>query len=373
MQRLIAVVSFLFIPLAGGLSADHLTTHGHTDTTTATWGDATLDGWSFTGVFTTPLDSGNPDETFGSVVGQPVLYYAQPREDVETYRIFPLIAINEGGDYELIAHGSGHVPVASGLNSYVPTWTGITEIETDTIPGVTYHIGFGMTRIGIENDNGGIIPFNDAGGAGIIVRDDDTSDPDWVPALGPWVDGHASAPGGRDYQYIQAIQWSDGGVPVSCDFNGDAACTVTDVDLLVGEIIAGTNNLTFDINSDGVVNQDDLNQWLGDAAAANGKGAPYLVGDANLDGQVDAPDLNALGTNWQGSPNTWSGGDFNASGNVDAADLNPLGINWQQMIPMPAAGSSVPEPATLCLLGLGIGWFFLGSRRRRQHSSKRAT
>ena len=365
MQRLIAGFSFFLVPLVGGLSADHLTSHGHSDTTTAAWGDATLDGWSFTGVFTAPLDSGNPAETIGSVVDQPVLYYAQPREDVETYRIFPLLAVNEAGDYELIAHGSGHEPVVAGLNSYVPTWTGTTEFQTDAVPGITYHIGFGMTRIGIENNSGGIIPFNDNGGEGIIVRDDNTSDPDWVPALGPWVDGHASGPGGRDYQYIQAIQWSSVDQPIDCDFNGDGMCTTDDVDLLVAEIVAGTNDTGFDLTGDGSVGQDDLDIWLSSAATENGKGAPYLPGDANLDGTVDAADLNQVGINWQGSPNMWSSGDFDASGRVDAGDLNLLGINWQQMIPMLAPANSVPEPATLCLAGLGLGWLFHIRRRKR--------
>ena len=187
--------------------------------------------------------------------------------------------------------------------------------------------------------------------------------------MGPWVDGHASAPGGRDYQYIQAIQWSGIVPPINCDFNGDGNCTTDDVDLLVTEVVAGTNSPAFDLTGDGTVGQDDLDTWLRLAATENGKGAPYLPGDANLDGMVDAADLNQVGINWQGSPNLWSAGDFNASGAVDAGDLNLLGINWQQMIPMPAAASSVPEPATWCLLGLGIGCFFHVRRQRRKHYS----
>jgi hypothetical protein len=83
---------------------------------------------------------------------------------------------------------------------------------------------------------------------------------------------------------------------------------------------------------------------------------------------VDAVDLNQVGMNWQGAPNAWTGGDFDASGSVDAGDLNLLGINWQKMIPMPAAAELVPEPATWCLLGLGIGCFILGYRKRRMPS-----
>ena len=50
------------------------------------------------------------------------------------------------------------------------------------------------------------------------------------------------------------------------DFNGDGALDVTDVDSLVGEIIAGTNNPDFDVTGDGNVDDSDLSRWLADAA-----------------------------------------------------------------------------------------------------------
>lgn len=76
-------------------------------------------------------------------------------------------------------------------------------------------------------------------------------------------------------------------------------------------------------------------------------------GDANLDGQVTAADLNALAINWQ-SEGKWESGDFDASGFVDAVDLNLLAMNWQNQ---PAA-APVPEPTSLwhlvALFGLPI-------------------
>ena len=54
-----------------------------------------------------------------------------------------------------------------------------------------------------------------------------------------------------------------------------------------------------------------------------------LPGDANLDGKVDAADLNVLAQNWQRSDGVdWEGGDFTGDGRVDAADLNVLAQNW---------------------------------------------
>ncbi|MBT8067382.1 MAG: hypothetical protein KJO09_09085 [Gammaproteobacteria bacterium] len=132
------------------------------------------------------------------------------------------------------------------------------------------------------------------------------------------------------------------GTAKAADFNGDGVFDIVDIDALVMEIIAGTNNPSFDLTGDGLVDVADLAKWRADAAEQNGYTVPYLAGDANLDGDVNAADLNEVGQNWQGSPNTWSGGDFNASGVVDAEDLNLLGQNWQN-------SASSADPQT-------IGW-----------------
>jgi hypothetical protein len=146
------------------------------------------------------------------------------------------------------------------------------------------------------------------------------------------------------------------GVPttgVNGDFNGDGVFDTADIDLLGKEIIAGTNNLDFDMNDDGAVNLADQDEWRGVAAMENGFAEPYLNGDADLDGSVVAGDLNAVGTNWQTSPDPWSSGDFDADGFVGVSDLNLLGLNWQKSISAGGA-TAVPEPSaiTLALLSL---------------------
>ena len=147
-------------------------------------------------------------------------------------------------------------------------------------------------------------------------------------------------------------------VSLDCDFNSDALCNTVDIDLMfeAGDLVAGLSvppaDPVFDLNADGVINTLDIDQWLESAATENDFGAPYLKGDANLDGIVDATDLNALGLSWQESEKVWSAGDFTGEGTANAADLNLLGINWRQSIPAAAAAKSVPEPSSIFLLSV---------------------
>ena len=86
------------------------------------------------------------------------------------------------------------------------------------------------------------------------------------------------------------------------------------------------------------------------------------VGDANLDGQVDALDyeridlaignFGALGT---------AQGDLNYDGIVDALDYEQVDLNIGNGVGGPLAGVFIPEPASLWVVGLaGI----LARRRR---------
>ena len=140
----------------------------------------------------------------------------------------------------------------------------------------------------------------------------------------------------------------------SGDFNGDGILDIADVDSLVNRIADGTDDVRFDVNGDNVVDTSDLALWLSTSAEQNGFSEGFLSGDANLDGLVDAIDLNQMALNWSQDVASWSGGDFTADGSVNAADLNALALNWQQSIPLTAQVNTVPEPSASVLLLFGV-------------------
>lgn len=162
--------------------------------------------------------------------------------------------------------------------------------------------------------------------------------------------GAGDEPGGQDFIHADAI--AIGPLPEiietePCDFDLDGDCDGADIDALMNDVAAGSNSTAFDLNGDAVVDDLDRDRWLADAGPLNGLSDAFLLGDANLDGTVDAQDLNELGVTWQTDNNNWTNGNFTGGGS-DAADLNVVGINWQNSVAPSAA--AVPEPSTWALL-----------------------
>ncbi len=142
-------------------------------------------------------------------------------------------------------------------------------------------------------------------------------------------------------------------IPAAGDFNRDDVLDVADLDALIAEILAGTNDPQFDLDGNGSVDTDDRDFWISDIKTT-------FFGDTNLDGKVNAVDLNTLALSWRRTDATsWAQGDFNGDGNVNAADLNDLALNWRSGV-VPAAPAA-PEPLSITLLLLA-GFYLLRTR-----------
>lgn len=144
-------------------------------------------------------------------------------------------------------------------------------------------------------------------------------------------------------------------VRVPGDFNADKTLTVEDVDLLLSEIGEPDPRGWFDLTEDERVNLDDRTAWV--------ELRGTYIGDANLDGQVNATDLNALALNWLADDATsWGQGDFNGDGHVNAMDQNDLALNW---LSESIEATSVPEPWSNTLLATAMAAVAIW--RRRNH------
>jgi autotransporter-associated beta strand protein len=106
------------------------------------------------------------------------------------------------------------------------------------------------------------------------------------------------------------------------------------------------------------------------------------LGDTNVDGQVDISDLYNLASNYdpkhtKGGSAIWQKGDFNYDGWVDLKDLTMLTTNWQTGVGNPLGSPlgqilaslglpnvSVPEPATVGIMALGLTGLMARRRRR---------
>ncbi|MCA9263627.1 MAG: hypothetical protein KDA60_07245 [Planctomycetales bacterium] len=108
--------------------------------------------------------------------------------------------------------------------------------------------------------------------------------------------------------------------------NGRLNCS--DLNNLRVLINDNTYSTRWDINVDSHIDRRDYLAWMELAADRNQNGQPYLPGDANLDGVVDATDYRLLENNllrpvYSTSPSAyWCRGDFNFDAQIDGQDFN---------------------------------------------------
>ena len=167
---------------------------------------------------------------------------------------------------------------------------------------------------------------------------------DW-PAHGSKIYYTVSDSGLHSDWEIYEATWS---VDQIGDFSADGSLDVDDLNRLTSAIRTGSTHRQYDIDQSGAVDLADRNYWVTDLKST-------WIGDADLDGQVTAADLNALALNWRATNvTTWAQGDFTGDGIVNASDLNALALNWQSGIATAASPAAVPEPSSITLMLLGL-------------------
>ncbi len=157
---------------------------------------------------------------------------------------------------------------------------------------------------------------------------------------------------------------------VDGDFNNDDQWDCLDIDALVAEVVAGTNNPAFDMNGDGSVNAADVTDagtgWLAVGGANNVAvtgGNPFLVADGDLNGSSEVADFNIWNGNKFTSAPGWCSGDYNVDGVVDVGDFNA----WNGTKFTSSSGvAAVPEP-TISWMAVAVlfGWMPHVLRRRK--------
>ena len=215
-----------------------------------------------------------------------------------------------------------------------------------------YGLGAGLTLLG---GYGG--QLNDFGERVVLQRPDTPppEDPNLIPRLSedevlydnvpPWA---ATAAGGGDslqrsaadqYGNLAGSWFAAAATPGTVafgtrgDFTGDGVVDADDIDALFEAIRSGEAPPEFDLDGSSEVDQDDVVFLVENILGT-------FMGDATLDGKVDAMDLNQVGINWRAVDVAgWRQGDFSGDGNVTAADLNIIGVNWRQGTPVAAAGA----------------------------------
>ena len=100
-------------------------------------------------------------------------------------------------------------------------------------------------------------------------------------------------------------------------------------------------------------------EWLRDVSVVG------LDGDADFDGDVDIDDYNVLLSSF-GLHEVGLAADFDGDYDVDLQDFSILRANFgdTSLAPLPEPGSATPEPASMCILGLGA-MAIIRKRRRK--------
>ncbi|MEZ6116271.1 MAG: LamG-like jellyroll fold domain-containing protein [Pirellulaceae bacterium] len=134
------------------------------------------------------------------------------------------------------------------------------------------------------------------------------------------------------------------------DFDGNGVLDVADINALTVESAAGTNNASFDITNDSLVNTADVTNWIKDLKNS-------WIGDANVDGEFNSGDFVQVftaGKFEQDVVANWQDGDWNGDGRFNSGDFVAAFTDGGFELGPRGAVSAVPEPSTMSLVLIGL-------------------
>ena len=210
------------------------------------------------------------------------------------------------------------------LEAIIPWATAMDDADPDYVPSIGDEHGLSFILLSFAEDGGAEFAtlYTDFG-EGVNTIGDSTT---WnsISLTGPLF---VAAPG---------------------DFDGNGQLDVADIDLLHGSILAGTNDVAFDLNEDQLVNADDYGVWVTDLKNT-------WIGDSNLDGKFDSSDFVTVFTagefeDTQVGNSTWGTGDWNADGEFNSSDFVAAFVAGGFELGERNAVAAVPEPSSALLL-----------------------
>ncbi|MCA9150014.1 MAG: hypothetical protein KDA92_11965 [Planctomycetales bacterium] len=165
--------------------------------------------------------------------------------------------------------------------------------------------------------------------------------------------------GDNDFIGLSEVQFYK---PSLGDFNEDGVLDTQDIDALSAAVRAGTNDPAFDLDGDGLVDDDDRNVWIDDIKKV-------WPGDADLSGEFNTGDLVQVFSRGQyedaiDGNSGWGDGDWTGDGDFNTSDLvaafQPGGYEQGPR----AAVQAVPEPTSAWLLASAAALMLSFIRRR---------
>ena len=207
--------------------------------------------------------------------------------------------------------------------------------------------------------------FQGPGFVGFYVDDVDGRHYGWVQVSFAWRPYFMSIHGWayESTPYAPALLTYDPPAPDG-DFDGDGDIDADDIDILCANM--GGDPGAYDLDGNGAVDEDDMIYLIETLAEydTDGDGTPDGTGshrgDFNLDGVVNATDLQIMKGSFGLSGVGYAAGNANCDTVVNATDLQILKAKFG------LSASAVPEPATLAVLALGASGVL--AHRRRKNS-----